>query len=177
MRLLRPGDNFESHLAIRIARVKSGVVVRERRDDEVAACVAVLSLIHKAESYPYHWPRDTARWLTPRNVLRAWVAVGGAGEIAGHVMVRGDEVGESAKVSRLFVSPDCRGLGLGVRFLELARDWAVENGRGLDLEVDSERHAAIGLYERMGWRRTGGYVADWTTPEGEPVTLLRYALA
>ncbi|GIH09926.1 hypothetical protein Rhe02_79930 [Rhizocola hellebori] len=153
------------------------VVVRERRGDEVAACVAVLALIHKAEAYPWHWPQDAARWLTPRNMLRAWVAVGDAGAIAGHVMVRGAVEGESATVSRLFVSPGYRGLGLGVRFLELARDWAVENGRGLDLEVDSERHAAIGLYERMGWRKTGGYVADWVTPAGEPVTLLRYALA
>jgi ribosomal protein S18 acetylase RimI-like enzyme len=165
-------------MATRIARVNSGaVVVRERRDDEVSACVAVLLLVHKAESYPYYWPKDAARWLTPRNTLRAWVAVGSAGEIAGHVVVRGDAVGVSASVSRLFVSPSYRGLGLGVRFLELAKDWAAENGRGLDLEVDSESLAAIGLYERMGWRRTGDYVADWTTPDGEPVTLLRYALA
>lgn len=152
------------------------VVVRERRGDEVAACVAVLALIHKAESYPWHWPQDATRWLTPRNTLRAWVAVGDAGEIAGHMMVRGDEDDRTATVSRLFVSPSYRGIGLGVRFLELAWAWAVENGRGLELEVDSEGLAAIGLYERMGWRRTGEYVADWTTPAGEPVTLLRYAL-
>jgi GNAT superfamily N-acetyltransferase len=151
-------------------------VIRERRDEEVVACVAVLALIHKEESYPWHWPQDATRWLTPRNALRAWVAVASAGEIAGHVMVRGEEAGESATVSRLFVSPRYRGIGLGVRFLELVQAWAVENGRMLDLEVDSERHAAIGLYERMGWHRTGDYVADWTTPAGEPVTLLRYAL-
>jgi GNAT superfamily N-acetyltransferase len=123
-------------------------------------------LVHKGESYPWHWPRDAVGWLTPRDVLAAWVAAEVGGDVAGHMMVRGGAGGEPATVSRLFVSPKHRGLGLGAQFLERARLWAVENGRTLSLEVDSERHAAIRVYERMGWRRTGEHVAEWTTPRG-----------
>ncbi len=155
--------------------MREDVMIRERSPEEIEACAALLASVHRAEPYPLHWPPDATRWLTPRNTLRAWVAVAQA-EIVGHAMVRGEADAATAFVSRLFVSPTWRGFGLGARLLELASRWAAEHGCGLELEVDSGRLAAIGLYERMGWRKTGEHVATWTTPAGEPVTLLRYAL-
>ncbi len=42
--------------------------------------------------------------------------------------------------------------------------------------VADERSSAIALYERTGWRRVDTYPADWTTPDGAPVSLHHYAL-
>lgn len=152
-----------------------GVVIRGRQADELEECVALLALVHKADGYPSNWPADPARWLTPRGMREAWVAVTGGAQIVGHVMVRnvrGDE--RAISVSRFCVSPHFRGQGLGIKMLDRAREWAAERGRLLVLEVDSGAVAAVRLYEREGWRRTGSYLADWTTPQGKPVTMLRY---
>lgn len=139
--------------------------------------MALLALAHKADSYPASWPDDPAGWLSPRGMREAWVAVTGEAQIVGHVMVRNVRDDErAASVSRFFVSPHFRGQGLGIGLLDRARGWATDRGLRLLLEVDSSAVAAVGLYERHGWQRTGSYPADWTKPTGESVTMVQYAL-
>jgi GNAT superfamily N-acetyltransferase len=147
-------------------------VIRPRRPGDLDACVALLAAVHAGDGYPANWPRDPARWLTPDELLGAWVAAR-SGELLGHVCLCRAEPGPSADVwsastgrpagglgvvSRLCVSPAARREGLGRRLLQAACEEA--RRRGLHpvlelLEVPGRDGAAAALYERLGWRRAG----------------------
>ncbi len=59
-----------------------------------------------------------------------------------------------AEVKRMYVRPQFRGLGLGRLMLNHLIDYAQRQGIGLlRLETGIHQRAAIGLYERMGFRR------------------------
>lgn len=151
-------------------------MIRERVPADLPRCVDLLAQTHAHEGFPMNWPDDPAAWLTPPGMVCAWLAVSASEEILGHIMVRARlETTQPAILSRLFVSPAARGQGLGATLLGVVTRWAVDNGRPLRLEVDSGRSAAIRLYERQGFARTGSYVADWTAPDGRPVTMINYA--
>jgi GNAT superfamily N-acetyltransferase len=87
---------------------------------------------------------------------------------AGHALVTVD-----GELSRLFVCPRRRGHGLARALIDAARA-TTPDGR-LTLEVAND--AAAAYYERTGWTLTGSHRADWTGPDGGPVTLRRYASA
>ena len=145
-----------------------------RRTGDLDACVAVLAAVHAADGYPALWPADPHRWLTPRELVGAWVARR-AGEVVGHVcLCRAEEgasaviwsaasglpVGRLGAVSRLFVAPTARRQGLGERLLLAACDEARRLGRHPVLEVLRQDRAAAALYERLGWRRVGPLDAE-----------------
>jgi hypothetical protein len=50
------------------------MTIRIRRQDDIGRCVELLATVHAADGYPLLWPADPAAWLTPANVLHAWVA-------------------------------------------------------------------------------------------------------
>src|SRR5262249_11272672 len=58
-----------------------------------------------------------------------------------------------AAVTRLFVEPESRGLGLGWRLLETVCREAALRGLRPALDVVETNRAAIALYERSGWTR------------------------
>ncbi len=152
--------------------------IRERQPSDLDGCVEALRAVQQADGYPVAWPADPARWLSPAGSPGAWVAVAEADVVVGHVLVQSVD-GEAAvvEVGRLFVAPGARGNSLGARLLDRVRTWAAERGVGLVLEVTADqRSGAIALYERTGWRRVDTYRADWTAPDGAPVTLHRYVL-
>nr|WP_240973504.1 GNAT family N-acetyltransferase [Nonomuraea sp. FMUSA5-5] len=95
----------------------------------------------------------------------AWLAIE-AGAVLGHVAITRDQ-----EVSRLFVTPAARGRGVAARLLESARS---STPLPLKLEVSSEGRAAIGLYERLGWRRVASSRATWLNAAGEPALLHHY---
>jgi GNAT superfamily N-acetyltransferase len=68
------------------------------------------------------------------------------------------------ELKRMYVRPQFRGLGFGKLLLDYLADYALSNGVGvLRLETGIHQTAAIGLYERMGFRRIppfGAYVED-----------------
>ena len=138
-------------------------MIRSRAAGDLPACVATLRVVHKADGYPLNWPADPQAWLTPPGLRGAWVAVEGKA-VAGHAIVTGD-----GELSRLFVSPQRRGSGLARELIAHAR---AAHGGPLVLEVANA--AAAAYYERTGWIFTGSAVADWTAPDGSPVTLRRY---
>ncbi|MCB5905937.1 GNAT family N-acetyltransferase [Streptomyces pinistramenti] len=140
-------------------------MIRTRNDTDLDACAAVLADVHTHSGYPHHWPADPVRWLTPDGLTAAWVADDG-GTVLGHAALCGDEV------SRLYVAPAARGQGLGGRLLRVAQDAAAARGLRLVLDVKSTDRAAVALYERHGWIRTGTGQQDWGT--GERVTVHRY---
>jgi GNAT superfamily N-acetyltransferase len=60
-----------------------------------------------------------------------------------------------AVVSRFFVSPAARGLGVGRALLSVATTEAGGRGFVPILDVSTNYHAAISLYEALGWARAG----------------------
>jgi hypothetical protein len=46
------------------------LTIRLRQHTDVARCVGV----HAADGYPLRWPADSPAWLTPMNLLSAWIA-------------------------------------------------------------------------------------------------------
>jgi ribosomal protein S18 acetylase RimI-like enzyme len=61
-----------------------------------------------------------------------------------------------AELKRMYLTPDRRGRGLGRRLLELALDWAQERDVStVRLDTAQEMKAAQGLYESVGFTRTG----------------------
>ncbi|MFG3441002.1 GNAT family N-acetyltransferase [Nonomuraea sp. NPDC047897] len=151
--------------------------IRPRTDADLDACVKALFEVHAADRYPVDWPADPARWLTPADLVRAWVAVED-GRVTGHVgLARVEpEVAElvgapvAGAVTRLFVAPGARGGGLAARLLDVVLAQAAP----LALEVSDEGRAAIASYERHGWRRVGSTRAAWLNAAGEPALLHHY---
>jgi ribosomal protein S18 acetylase RimI-like enzyme len=155
------------------------VRIRNREAADINLCVQALAAVHRANGYPTNWPDDPGRWLTPFGTLRAWIASANEVSVAGHVIlrqVRASATGEvAAEVSRLFVAPAARRQGIALALLQKATHWATMNETDLVLEVADHLRDARALYERAGFRRTNTKRADWTTPDGQPVTLHRYA--
>jgi predicted N-acetyltransferase YhbS len=108
--------------------------------------------------------------------LQAWVAVTDDTPVAGHVIFRQPLPGKrSAEVSQLFVGPAARQQGVASALLEAATRSAAANDLDLFLDVTDHLRAARALYERAGFRLVTTTEADWTAPDGRPVTLHRYA--
>ncbi|ANY06497.1 GNAT family N-acetyltransferase [Pseudonocardia sp. HH130630-07] len=98
------------------------------------------------------------------------------GAVVGHVGLCGDGPG-SCVVTRLFVGPSGRRRGVAARLLDTVRGYAQRHGLTLTLEVAALGDgAAVALYERTGWVRTGSRTAQWKTPDGAPVLLHDYRL-
>jgi ribosomal protein S18 acetylase RimI-like enzyme len=149
--------------------------IRHRDEADVSMCVDALRTVYQASCYPVNWPADPARWLRPSLVLQAWVAATDDIPVAGHVILRQPPAGErSAEVSRLFVVPAARRQGAASALLEAAMRSAAANDLDLFLDVTDDLRAARALYERAGFRLASTVQADWTTPDGRPVTLHRY---
>jgi len=69
----------------------------------------------------------------------------------GGIKLLGTDYGE---IKRMYVRPRCRGLGLAKLMLNHLTDYARSHGVWtLRLETGIHQHAAIGLYERMGFER------------------------
>jgi putative acetyltransferase len=74
----------------------------------------------------------------------------GAAAGCGGIQLHGTEYGE---IKRMYVRPQFRGLGFGKLMLDHFEDYARNQGiRLLRLETGIHQHAAIGLYERAGFR-------------------------
>jgi GNAT superfamily N-acetyltransferase len=143
--------------------------IRDRRPEDLDACVAALRLVHAADAYPSVWPSDPARWLKPRTLVHALVAADGPA-VYGHLLLCRTDVG--LEISRLFVAPSARGAGLARSLLAAAR--ARAGDERLDLEVADYNRNARALYERLGWQPLDSYRADWPAPNGEPALVHRF---
>nr|WP_307818933.1 GNAT family N-acetyltransferase [Streptomyces sabulosicollis] len=137
----------------------------------------VLADVHQRDGYPVNWPDQPAEWLSQASGCGAWVA-GLGGRVVGHISLsRGgegdlapglwsDRNGTSedltAVVSRLFIAPRARGLGIGALLIGRAVEEA--RGRGLHpvLDVVASDTAAAALYERLGWELLGTVEQRWS---------------
>jgi GNAT superfamily N-acetyltransferase len=159
------------------------VSIRTRHATDLPLCIEALAEVHESDRYPIVWPKDPALWLSPPGLLEGWIAER-SGVIVGHVvLVDGGDAPDGlqshgqplATIKRLFVTPPARRQGTGARLLAHAHTWAIRSGLSLTLDVVGPgSSAAIALYERAGWQQTSTAIADWTTPEGDPVTVRYY---
>ncbi|MER6069609.1 GNAT family N-acetyltransferase [Streptomyces sp. NPDC001817] len=157
--------------------------VRPRTDDDVAACVELLAQVHRSDGYPVNWPARPGDWLSGASGLGAWVAERD-GRVAGHISLDSSGEGDvapglwgdpnrTAVVSRLFVTPEARGHGIGA----LLMGEAVAEARRLDLhpvlDVVATDTAAAALYERLGWKLLATVEQHWSPTQA--VTVHCYA--
>jgi GNAT superfamily N-acetyltransferase len=148
------------------------VLVRERRDEDLAACAEILTLVHATDGYPVEGVADPVAWLSPPAMSHAWIAVLD-GRVAGHVTISSagqdddaaellrhhtehtGHTGEIATLGRLFVHPDARGHHLGRRLVTTATDHARHHHLRLVLDVITKDTNALHLYENLGWHLLG----------------------
>ncbi len=156
--------------------------IRDREAADIDQCVQALAAVHQTSGYPTNWPADPARWLTPSGIIRAWIATTGDLPVAGHLLLRqlpagtpaGTPAEDAVEVSRLFVVPAARRQGIALALLRKSIHWAGANDRDLVLDVTDHLRSARALYERTGFRLVNTALAEWTTPDGQPVTRHRY---
>lgn len=134
------------------------VLVRPRSSADLPGCVEALSKVHESDDYAHRWPQDPAAWLTPENMMAAWVAEHD-NQTVGHVVLI-DKPG-ALWVSRLFVRPGHRGSLVGELLLRQARTAGASM-----LDVIEHSSKAIELYERTGWMLVERRPAEWTMSDG-----------
>lgn len=133
----------------RLEAVYHEPIISQRTDRDVGDCIVALEQVHRADGYPSSWPPDPIAWLTPKGLLRAWVArIGSA--LAGHIAVgeldplESSELGtvqrnrRAVEVQRLFVTPYARRSGVAKALLKTAAAYAIKQGLA-DVRLYSKR--------------------------------------
>lgn len=111
---------------------------------------------HSAALYPAESNHHLALDALKAPEVRFLVArdAGGKALATGAVVLRGDW----AEIKRMWVVEEARGLGLSKTVLAAVTEAAVREGvRTLRLETGVDSHAALGLYEKAGFRRCGPF--------------------
>ncbi|MBB4693811.1 GNAT family N-acetyltransferase [Paractinoplanes abujensis] len=143
------------------------LTIRLRRPEDLDQCVDVLRQVRLVNGYPAKWPSDPGAWLDRPEFDQAWVAESKPGLLVGHVAVQ-----NGREVTRLFVTPAARRLGVASAMLNHVSIWA--GGRLILSVVDKPGSPAVAFYESTGWRYTRTTTADGTGPRGEAVRLRHY---
>ncbi|MFG1606707.1 GNAT family N-acetyltransferase [Actinoplanes sp. NPDC049265] len=143
------------------------LTIRDRRAADLDQCVHMLRQVRLVDGYPAKWPSDPRAWLDRPELDQAWVATNAPGQIVGHVAVQ-----NGREVTRLFVAPAARRLGVASTLLDHVSIWA--GGRLILNVLDKPGSPAVAFYESTGWRYTRTTTADWTGPRGEAVRLRHY---
>lgn len=109
---------------------------------------------------------------------RVWVARDGDGRIAGHIDLRAhaERLAAHRCLLGMGVDRDHRRLGLGLRLIAHARQWASDNGLAwIDLHVLSVNQPAIALYRRAGFV-VNGEIPDMFRLDGRQFAYTSMAL-
>ena len=128
------------------------IIVAERPDTPDAITLITELEAHLAPLYP----TESRHGFSVEKLLQEDVAFfvmrhDGIPAGCGGVKLFGTEYGE---VKRMYVRPQFRGLGLAKLMLTYLQEYAREQDvRLLRLETGIHQREAIGLYERMGFRR------------------------
>jgi len=96
--------------------------------------------------------------------------------LAGYALVLLPRGGRIARLYSIAVDPERSRRGVGRTLIAAAQTFALEQGRkALRLEVREDNHAALALYERLGYRRLGRYQDYYD--DGAPALRLEKQLA
>jgi GNAT superfamily N-acetyltransferase len=145
------------------------VLIRERIESDLGACEQIAHAVHELDGYPRYLPNDLRSFIASPDAYAGWVAEQ-EGVVLGQVALhgRGPEaaVALAAKelnrpsdqlgiIARLFVSPQARRQGVGGSLLSVAAEESIAQHLWPILDVVTDHHGAIALYECNGWRRVG----------------------
>lgn len=140
----------------------SDIIMRERPD--TADAVALINELeaHLAPLYPRESRHGySVETLLAEDVPFFILRYDGTPAACGGIKLFGTEYGE---IKRMYVRRQFRGLGLAKLILDHLAEYALAHGvTFLRLETGIHQHAAIGLYERMGFKRIppfGAYIVD-----------------
>lgn len=117
------------------------------------------------------WSYESIRQEIESNDLANYRIITMDGKFAGYCgyWVVGDECG----ITNVAIDPEFRGLGLGTQLVRnVMEDGENQNLAGFTLEVRVSNQAAIGLYEKLGFKNEGirpGYYMD-----GEDAIIMWY---
>jgi ribosomal protein S18 acetylase RimI-like enzyme len=124
------------------------------RPAERADLDQLVALEHRAFSTDRMSRRSFTRMVT--NPQAALLVAERGGSIEGYAAVLFREGSDVARLYSIAVAPDSAGRGLGKALLAAAEDAAMRRDRAvLRLEVHERNAAAIGRYEKSGYRRFG----------------------
>ncbi|MGP3999582.1 GNAT family N-acetyltransferase [Streptomyces sp. 8N706] len=166
------------------ATTEPNVIIRTRTDEDLPAAAAGLVTVHAADGYPVEGVEDPQGWLSPPELLEAWVAEM-AGQVVGHVAVsrpQGEEAvslylkqaqvseGQVVVLARLFVLPQARRKAVGEGLAREAASYARRRKLALVGDVMTKDAAAIRLYERLGCQIIGSTIH--TYGEGQQTSAL-----
>jgi GNAT superfamily N-acetyltransferase len=156
------------------------VQIRRRTDEDIPALVEIADAVRATDRWPPHLSASTREFVAAGDPLLTLVAVNG-NTLVGHVALHersarpvmalaSDTLGIDGSglgvVARLFVDPKRRHEGAGTSLLHAATGAASRLGRRPILDVWTELHQAIELYERAGWLRLGEVTFTFTSPCG-----------
>ncbi|MFH8868187.1 GNAT family N-acetyltransferase [Streptomyces griseus] len=141
--------------------------IRPRRSSDLAEAAAALVAVYEADGYPVEGVAEPERWLSPPELLAAWVAEL-SGRVVGHVAVSSTGSGGGGVLERLFVLPEARRHHAGERLVRAAEAYAQARNLALELEVLAKDEAAIRLYKRLGWSETGRRAHQLETGDSHP---------
>lgn len=95
-----------------------------------------------------------------------------AGGVAGYALALLKRRSTSTRLYSLAIDPGFAGRGVAQKLLaELEARLSARGYAAMTLEVRADNAAAVGLYQRTGWQRTGS-IADYYT---DGMTALRFA--
>lgn len=124
----------------------SKLTIRKAEPENLPACAAIANdWVDEMDWHPRHISREEfADLFRPENLTNRtmWVAER-SGRIVGYMSLSDD-----AFVRALFFAPEGRGKGIGVMFLDLAKEQFPD---GLELEVHEPNRGAQRFYRREGF--------------------------
>lgn len=146
------------------------LVIRPRKDTDLAELSRVLVRVHDQDGYPVEGVSDPGSWLTPPREVAAWTALLDDRPIGQISLTRaaddddaailwqratGGDISQLVIPVRLFVDPPHRRLGAGAQLMLAAHNYSTGHNLAMAFDVMLKDQAAIQLYEAAGSKRLG----------------------
>lgn len=131
---------------------------------------AELARIHRQGFYR-GWPMEEFAHFLADKATPAYIACDARRRIAGFALIR--TVADESELLTIAVDPKWRGKGMGRALMDAVfADLMLSPARRMFLEVDEQNHAAIRLYEKLGFERISSRKGYYSRPDGSSATAL-----
>ena len=148
----------------------------------VAADLTGIVALERSIAEAAHWPApEYAAMLAPMNgdaVERRLLIAERDGALLGYAVGKllRTGAGSLGELENIAVAAQCRGQGIGRALCCAVLEWCKEQGAtAVEIEVRAGNQVAIGMYERLGWKKTARRRAYYHDPV-EDALLMTLAL-